>query len=73
MARPRCLDSANRSVDDDRARGTERFRDEGAIAYDAIMRWESEGGALIPAGSPGLERRHRVAAHTLQRGEAGGP
>jgi hypothetical protein len=35
---------------------------ESAMAYDPIMRWENEGGALLPAGSPALEHRHPVAA-----------
>lgn len=33
-----------------------------AMAYDAIMRWENEGGALLPAGSPALARRRPAAA-----------
>ena len=36
---------------------------ESAMARDAIMRWENEGGALLQTGSPALERRHAMAPH----------
>jgi len=39
---------------------------EGAIADEAIMRWENEGGASLSKGSPALERRRSVRAHTTR-------
>lgn len=38
------------------------------MAYDAIMRWENEGGALLPARPPAGEHGRPIAVHAKAEG-----